>query len=658
MKKFCIPFISFCFLLCLGFSSQNYAQRYSRSHELAGSNLDRLERRYERSLDRGDYSVLVPYAEFLYFQREYEDAFQMYKRAIEKGLTLDEQQQRNFVHIARLLGEPDPLKVGEDYFKPMPGYIGLVKAYCNNSSNEDLAPFVWHDKLFVTSSRTDRRRTRGRDTYTITQLPFLNVFAFDQQCDQTDLDFLPSDINTRLHSGPIAIKSDTSLVVVNRNYRRPNRDGIQTLYFGYYTRDQRGWSREKIFPYSSEDYSVQHPFFDEANNVLYFASNMPGGYGGFDLYKSRWDGSNWSQPVNLGPEINTEYDEVFPAKSPDGTLFFSTNHLQTKGGLDIVRYFNGKIYLLPEEINSANDDFGITFLTDSTGYFTSNRAAETFGDNIYSFELRSAFEFIVRVIDQVTGAPIQGAEITYSVVDLGIEGRAVSDSRGEVSIHYGSEEPFMIDLEIKKDGYFSEQLSTDEFRYLDNKWVNLIGLRDKEGFFVVYFDNNRPNPGSRERTTDLTYVETFNDYILRRDHFLLNSASSDDEVMGFFNEVRLGMQQLEDLAAFLHRHMDNGWSFTIAFTSHTSPLGDRDYNMLLSDRRFHAVENYLKTWKYGALSNFIDKGQLIYSHRAIGPRQADPRSSHDPRDRANAIYGVPASMERKVTITWERKVPR
>src|SRR5690606_20053504 len=105
---------------------------------------------------------------------------------------------------------------------------------------------------------------------------------------------------------------------------------------------------------------------------------MPGGHGGKDIWLSKRDtvNSKWTKPVNLGPDINTSGDEMFPSIRKDGTLFFSSNGLPGYGGLDIYSaiQIDGKWLLNRNEgldINSNKDDFGITFLNDSIGYFSS-----------------------------------------------------------------------------------------------------------------------------------------------------------------------------------------------------------------------------------------------------------------------------------------------
>jgi outer membrane protein OmpA-like peptidoglycan-associated protein len=118
---------------------------------------------------------------------------------------------------------------------------------------------------------------------------------------------------------------------------------------------------------------------------------MPGGFGGKDIYMSRKSGITWTKPVNLGPEINTSGEEMFPSIRMDGTLFFSSNGLAGFGGLDIFSASkNDNIWVVTRNeglpLNSNMDDFGISFENDTSGYFTSNREGGKGNDDIYAFK--------------------------------------------------------------------------------------------------------------------------------------------------------------------------------------------------------------------------------------------------------------------------------
>jgi tetratricopeptide (TPR) repeat protein len=152
--------------------------------------------------------------------------------------------------------------------------------------------------------------------------------------------------------------------------------------------------KTRSFEYNKPaDYSVGHPCLNLNGNILYFVSDMPGGYGGTDIYFSvRTAQGGWSSPINLGPVINTEGNEMFPTMDDEGILYFSSNGHPGYGGMDIFRakgYRNNwtAIENLRAPINSGGDDFYLVFDGKENGFFASNRRGGLGGDDIYSFHL-------------------------------------------------------------------------------------------------------------------------------------------------------------------------------------------------------------------------------------------------------------------------------
>jgi hypothetical protein len=145
-------------------------------------------------------------------------------------------------------------------------------------------------------------------------------------------------------------------------------------------------SPKKLFHH--ENYSIGHPAINKDGTTIYFASNMPGGYGGTDIYRTDYKNGAWQEPVNAGPSVNTAGSELFPSLDELGMLYFASNGLGGLGGLDIFKVRTSN-HDQPENlgfpINSPGDDFGIIWLPNNTnGYFSSNRKG---ADRIFSFKL-------------------------------------------------------------------------------------------------------------------------------------------------------------------------------------------------------------------------------------------------------------------------------
>ncbi len=642
-------------------------QRQILPSSLVGVDLKKVQQELQKGVDKGIDSLLLPYADALFHSGQITGAFMTYMRADSLDFELSPVQQRNLVHAARRLGRTSPYHQETGYFSSDWQPVARVEKHCVNTPQEDFAPYVWNDILFVTSSRHVLNR-RQQETYRFTQLPFLSVFAFDQECNTIYPEFLPEELNTSLHDGPLAIAKDTSLLIITRNFKKPNEDQLQNLYLDFYTRNEGVWSEAIMFPYSDPDYSIQHPYFDDKTNTLYFSSDMPGGFGGFDLYTSSWDGESWGEPENMGPEINSAFDEVFPTLSPSNDLYFSSNHLESKGGLDLVVFKNGRRQLLPPPFNTLYDDLSITFIDETSGYFASNRNQSLFDDDIYFFTMTPR-PFLVRVLDSETTLPLQGVRVGFTADTPPLDDNLITNVSGEGQLHAGHETAFPVQIMLSKEGYIPVDTLTDHFILENNRWVLTLTMQEMpkeltieevipEGFFVVYFDNDHPDPDSWQTTTDLRYDETYQAFKERWPVFFQRSASSRQELEAFFEEAETGMYQLEFLAGFLTTEFAQGRQYIIEFTSHASPLATNEYNLNLSKRRFVSVENFLKTWDEGTLMSFINQHLLDYDNNPFGAALAPPTVSGDPRDPARSIYSVEASRERRVTISWRRDVSR
>jgi outer membrane protein OmpA-like peptidoglycan-associated protein len=177
-------------------------------------------------------------------------------------------------------------------------------------------------------------------------------------------------------------------------------------------------------PFNSDEYSVAHPTISADGNTMYFSSDMPGGFGGMDLYYSVFDGGQWAPPKNMGPRINTEGNEVFPVIHPKtGRLYFSSDGHAGLGMLDVFFVDNnegvwGAVINIGFPINSNSDDHGLILNDEENfGYFVSNRDGGVGRDDIYSFRYAAA-RIEVLVYDENTGEPIEEAEVLNDCSNL------------------------------------------------------------------------------------------------------------------------------------------------------------------------------------------------------------------------------------------------
>lgn len=659
MRKFGLNCILLC-LLAFILAPDLHAREPEKEESLLGIDLRKAKTRFQKAVDSGQDSLSVNLAEILFYSGDFEEALRYYQKADSLNLVSTLQQKRNFTHTARLLNVKSNYESSTGYFYRDWDFNSEIDDFAANSANEDFAPYKWNNILFVTSSRKSSRRR-----YAYTNKPFLNVYAFDENYSSMPLpNYLPRKLNTRLHDGPITISADTSLVVITRNYPKPNQRNTHNLYLEYFVKENGKWSDARIFPLSDERYSLQHPYFDDAEKTLYFSSDMPGGFGGFDLYKSQWNGETWEGLKNLGPEINSPYDEVFPSLSPDGDLIYSTNHIETYGGLDIVLYRDGMRTLFPPPINSPHDDFAISFAGDSLGYFSSNRTKGVFRDNIHTFSIPEPlpveYNYFATVKDMETRNPIEEALVAFGSDSLGVFGIVITDEEGKGLLFRSSSDSGVFNFEVSKSGYNTLSISSDEFIFEDT-FYNITLLLGEEfipelitsGKIILYFENDVP-PVSRGGFSNVAdYGEAYNIYLRNRNQYYQNSINTREELDEFFEIVDSSMVKLDLLIPYLLEQLEAGYDFSIELTAFASPLATNRYNELLSKRRNASVKNYFQNPDDINLKEYINDERIVFTESVVGDTKAPDNISSSRAERQRSVYSVEASLERRVQLEWE-----
>jgi hypothetical protein len=201
------------------------------------------------------------------------------------------------------------------------------------------------------------------------------------------------ELTSRFNAGPAAFYDGDSKMVFVSSGRETGVKGKRTLQLFFAEIKGGKWNMTGAFPYNSSQYSVSDPSISEDGSTLYFSSDMSGGFGGRDLYRSTFENGKWMRPVNLGETINTSQDEVFPYVHLNRTLYFSSNGHPGMGGLDIFKSaIVENLFSNPDNVgypvNSSQDDFGITLDAREThGYFSSNRMQGGFNDDLFELDM-------------------------------------------------------------------------------------------------------------------------------------------------------------------------------------------------------------------------------------------------------------------------------
>jgi outer membrane protein OmpA-like peptidoglycan-associated protein len=229
--------------------------------------------------------------------------------------------------------------------------------------------------------------------------------------------------NTKFHEGPVAFNKTKDVIIFTRNNFHQGKfkkdgQGVNRLKLFMAKKSGNGWGSPKEVPFNSDAYSVGHPAFDESNQFLYFASDMPGGSGGSDLYRVAYNDGVFGNPENLGDKVNTDGNELFPFVAKD-ILYLASDGHGGLGGLDLMavslkNYSQQKNMGYP--INTNKDDFGL--LIDESGkegFVSSNRNRIGLDDDIYYFTRTKPVSFTtplrVLVVDRATQNPIPMANV-------------------------------------------------------------------------------------------------------------------------------------------------------------------------------------------------------------------------------------------------------
>ena len=337
-------------------------------------------------------------------------------------------------------------------------------------------------------------------------------------------------------------------------------DGIRVLVrsrgLGDVYKRQDKWSEPKNIGILSDSLVAAHPALSADGTTLYFVSDIPGGSGGKDLWMATRasSGDAWSKPRNLGPDINTPGNEVFPYVRKDGTLYFSSDGQIGMGGLDIFKAVpqpdgSWVVTNMKPPINSFSDDFGIAFEGDAErGIFSSTRKGRG-NDELYSFELPPlVFSVTGLVKDEKTGAPI-----TASTVQL------IASDGSNLQAETGASGDFRFELKAN---------------------VDYIFLASKRGYL---------NGKGRETTKG---QEKSRDFMVT---ILLTAIDKPIELPNIFydfNKWDLRPESMVSLDKLVETLTDNP-NVTIELMSHTDSRDTEEFNYDLSQKRAQSVIQYL-----------------------------------------------------------------
>lgn len=289
-----------------------------------------------------------------------------------------------------------------------------------NSGELEYSPVFYKDGIVFVSTRHESVAFNVKDK-NANGVNIMSIFRSKRDAEgflQDPVSF-SDELMTRVHEGPLSFDRTAETIFYTRNETlEVAPDGMKKLQVYQAKKQGPVWGGVEKLAFNNPNFNYLHPSVSADNDVMFIASDIPGGYGGMDLYAVYKTGEKWGQPENLGEKVNTPGNEVFPFIAADGTLYFASDGHGGYGNLDIfytsrTRTTGG--WKSPVNIeppfNTPSDDFGFVVDRDNkNGYFSSDRKGGFGGDDIYSFYIEGA------------GTPIAGTQ------DL--EGLVVRDENG------------------------------------------------------------------------------------------------------------------------------------------------------------------------------------------------------------------------------------
>lgn len=515
--------------------------------------LKKAESMYKRSI-KAKYphaEVYLRYAQVLQLQQKFDNAVEQYQ----KYQQLKPEDDRPTKGIQSCEFAKEALENPTRY---------EVKALdIANSRANDFAPSFAsgdYDVLFFTSAR-EGGIGKGSDGFTGQSYTDLWSVKRDRKGKWSKPVVFPEPMNTGAHEATTSLNKRGNEMFFTRCEESSKEKPVPTCEIYFTKKKGKGWIAPVLLPLPYDSVTTfGHPCITEDGKLLYFASDMKGGQGGKDIWMiKKMKRDEWSEPINLGDQINTNGDELFPFIHADGALYFASNGHIGMGGMDVYKAeFDVEGTLLSisnmkSPINSPQDDFGIVFEgKDERGYFSSNRSAGKGGDDIYQFNLPSLTLTLSGIAtDANTHGIISGATISLMGTD-GTTASKITDNTGRYE--FGKDviaEGVAYELTISKEGYLSTTANE-----------TTIGVRESQDLLL-----------------DFSLEPTKKEIILPRIEYDFNSAQLREE-------SKLALDALVEV-------LINNPTVIIELRSHTDFRAGPEFNMTLSQNRAQVCVDYM-----------------------------------------------------------------
>ncbi|WP_430815426.1 hypothetical protein [Carboxylicivirga sp. RSCT41] len=352
-----------------------------------------------------------------------------------------------------------------------------------NTSFDEFGPSLLGNDLVFTSNRPVKSVAKRSDA--LTGQAFFDLYSLNNET--REVKEFSKELQTKYNDGPICFSSDSKTAYLTRNASYDTRE-INTLDIFVSQLANDKWSKEvKRLPLRKGNYTVAHAYITRDDKFIYFSSNMPGGYGGMDLYVCELKNGYLSQPRNLGPVINTAGNEIFPFINSKGTLYFASDMHPGLGGYDL--FFSTQAdgnFNLPFNIgypvNTTADDFSLVMDPgEASGFFASNRQGGAGGDDIYAVQFIKPLAYCIidaSIHSEEDSTLLSNALINITDVETGKMMTIKSNQSGKFNCYLKKDKKYTFEVKRKFYSDFKGVLTPEELQQYDVLKLN-IGLKEK-----------------------------------------------------------------------------------------------------------------------------------------------------------------------------------
>jgi outer membrane protein OmpA-like peptidoglycan-associated protein/tetratricopeptide (TPR) repeat protein len=395
-----------------------------------------------------------------------------------------------------------------------------------NSKQSDFGAYERDGNVYFASSADEGVSTKH--VYGWNNQPFLDVYVSAKGSDTIihHKSKIKGDINSSYHDGPLTISKDGKTMYFSRtnfikNELKKDENGVSNLKIYKATLVGDSWKNIEELSINSDNYSVGHPALNSDGTKLYFASDMPGGLGGTDIYYVDINANgSLGTPKNLGNIVNTNKNEVFPFVNNENVLFFSSDGHIGLGLLDIFGTISDKnntitsVLNLGEPVNSNKDDFSFFMNEDGlTGYIASNREGGIGDDDIYAYHKLLDLKVEGTVTDSKTGNPVANATVSLMDANGNEMAKVVTDEKGHYEINIDRDADYHLKLNSENYEDFTLPISSksiDDSITSITKDVSMTPVIAKELAPIkelnpIYFDYDKHNI-TKESTIQLDRI--------------------------------------------------------------------------------------------------------------------------------------------------------